>query len=1126
MKSFAVKPAWVAFWAILSLCVPALAQHWEDAEHPAPMMKFGVSHFSTEFLPIPEGIDTPRPQFAWKLAAESNGQAQSAYQLTVRNFTDNAVVWDSGQVESDQQTFVDYGGDDLAPATEYLVELTVWDKDGSEKDSITSCFSTGLWPTAADENPWKGKWIGSKQTAAETPTADLSGAFWIGYQNTTAFPLGKSVYRKSFEIDDPAAVSLAVANLTGDNHCRVFFNGEQIGMGAGFKLAPSFMLTEKLKAGKNTVALEVENVGDNPNPGGAVGAILIVEGEKKTEWVTDASWKCIEGSDESFFAVDFDDSAWKTAEQIAPAGEGPWGELTAQPFRSASIPARYLSKTVAIPAAQTKEISRAVAYIAGLGYYELLIDGIKVGDHVLDPILTEYDKRVPYNTYDVTDFLQYAQRGGIWSKRALDADENAEDASFDLGVILGNGRYYAPRAGAKNYGLPRMLFQLNIEYADGSSESVVSDESWKVSTAGPIGDNNDYDGEICDMQKAVPYDPKAENQFYELRFGEYYAVPTTIAADVLDAPAGKLTAQMMPPMRVNMELAPEYVTEVKPGVWVYDFGQNFVGWCRVALNAPAGTQVKMRFAETLQTEGDDAGMIDTANLRTALCRDIFSAASSDETQYYQPRFSYHGFRYVELTGYPGTPDLDTLVGCVVGTDLPLVGHFACNDPTITQFVKNIEWGTRGNYVSIPTDCPQRDERQGWQGDRAAESKGEMYLFNNITLYRKWMQDIEDSQRGDGNVSDVAPPYWELYSTNVTWPSAMTIVPESLRVMYGDEATEVKHYESRKKWLNHLATFIKEDGTIDKDNYGDWCVPPEDPILIHSKDPARKTNQGLLATAYYAYNLKLMAQCAERLGKAEDRQEFLDRAQKATDALNKVYYDAKKGQYDNGTQTSCVLPLAFGLVPKGQEQKVFDTLVSNIENVTDKHIGTGLIGGQWLNRVLSDCGQIDLSYTFATNRTYPSWGYMLEKGATTVWELWNGDTADPAMNSGNHVMLVGDLGIWYFEYLAGIKSDETVGGFKKIMMKPNIIGDLTWVDAAYDSVRGLVASNWELDRETGLFQWRIIVPVGSTALVSVPTTKADSVKVADFDLTESKAVDGRVEFTLESGTWEISSEWKK
>ena len=924
---------------------------------------FSIAAFTINDLQAPQGIDTPRPHFGWRYnaplpGAPVNNQAQSAYQIVLRNWpAGDEILWTSGKVESDQQTFVPYTGDDLQPGTAYLVDLTVWNEDGELSDTITSTFSTGLWPTDADPNPWKGKWIGKSETEA----------------------------------------------------------------------APD-------------------------------------------------------------------------------------------------LPARYFSKKGTVASPTQKTIVRAAAYIAGLGYNELYIAGEKVGDHVLDPMYTDFTKRVAYNVFDVTDLMTQIQSSAF---EAENPDE-VETVDFPIGVILGNGRFYAPRNPDPNRA-PRLLFQMKIEYSDGSSDLIISDESWKMSVEGPIQGNNDFDGEICDMRRAVPLEeavlhPEGD-YFIEDSETLSYAVPTPGAVEVLDGPAGKLVAQTIPPMRVNDLIRPISITEYKPNVYIVDFGQNFVGWVWMKVSGQAGSEVTLRHAETLIPEGENAGDLYTANLRYAQARDIYTLRDTgNEPQYYQPRFTYHGFRFLKIEGYPGKPTLDDFIGCVVGTDLTQTGRFRTSNETINKIFHNILWGTRSNYLSMPTDCPQRDERQGWQGDRAAESKGESFIFDNLTLYRKWMQDIEDSQHDDGNVSDVAPNYWELYGTNVTWPSAQLLVAESLWLMYGDITAIAAHHDSRVKWLNHLATFIKPDGTIDKDNYGDWCVPPESPELIHSGDPMRTTNKGLLATSYYSKDLSLEAAFAEMLGKSDEAAALRERAEAAKNAFNSVYYNAAEGKYDNGTQTSCVLPLAFGLVPEGDESKVFATLVGNIENVTDKHIGTGLIGGQWVNRVLSYGGRDDLAYAFATNTTYPSWGYMVEKGATTVWELWNGDTADPAMNSGNHVMLVGDEAIWYFEYLAGIKADAGNPGFKHILMTPHVVGDLTWVDAAYDSIRGRILSAWNV--ENGTFTWNVLVPVNSTARASVPASDPESVTVTGGDgqpvELQGTAADGRVEFEIGSGVWKFTS----
>jgi len=305
-----------------------------------------------------------------------------------------------------------------------------------------------------------------------------------------------------------------------------------------------------------------------------------------------------------------------------------------------------------------------------------------------------------------------------------------------------------------------------------------------------------------------------------------------------------------------------------------------------------------------------------------------------------------------------------------------------------------------------------------------------------------------------------------------------------------------------RWVDHLSSFIT-NGLIARDQYGDWCVPPEDPKLIHSQDPARKTAPVILATSYFAHCLRLMARYATLLDKPEDARRFAVRAEELKAAFNERLYHPEKGYYDNGSQTSCVLPLAFDLAPPGERPRVFDHLVRKITDETQGHVGTGLIGGQWLCRVLSDGGRPDLVYRFATNTTYPSWGYMIEKGATTIWELWNGDTADPAMNSHNHVMLVGDLVIWLYEYLAGIQSDPAQPGFRHIVMKPQPVGDLTFVKASHRSPHGLIRSEWQLKENR--FEWTLTIPPNSTATLHVPARDAAAVRESGRPLARAPGV---------------------
>jgi alpha-L-rhamnosidase len=400
---------------------------------------------------------------------------------------------------------------------------------------------------------------------------------------------------------------------------------------------------------------------------------------------------------------------------------------------------------------------------------------------------------------------------------------------------------------------------------------------------------------------------------------------------------------------------------------------------------------------------------------------------------------------------------------------------------------------RGNYRSVPTDCPQRDERQAWLGDRSVESKGETFLFQNAPLYAKWVQDIVDAQKDTGSVSDVCPAYWPIYSDNVTWPSSLVIIPGTLYEQFGDTQVIAEAYSSMVKWIDYMSTFIVDD-IMPRDTYGDWCVPPEDPKLIHSQDPARKTAGPFLGTTYFYHCLQLMTRYATLLDRPDDAQRFAALAKRLKNGLNAKFLQRDLGLYDNGAQTTSVLPLAFDMVPDDQRQRVFDHLVRKITEETRGHVGTGLVGGQWLNRVLTAGGRPDIPYGFATHTDYPSWGYMVAKDATTIWELWNGDTADPAMNSGNHVMLVGDLVIWLYEHLAGIQADPAQPAFKHIVMRPLVLGDLQFVRGSHQSPYGLIASHWRRDGRR--LQWHVTIPPNTSATVSVPASAEASVTESD------------------------------
>jgi alpha-L-rhamnosidase len=1041
---------------------------------PALSVPLGLSaatiagNLRCEHLENPLGIDVSTPRLSWVLNSTERGERQTAWQVLVassatRLQAGQGDLWDSGKVVSDRSIEVLYTGAPLRSHLECFWKVRVWNKDGRVSAwSEPARWTMGLLRT----EDWNARWIGLD---GQEMTNYLAGTSWLwspeGEPESAARP-ATNYFRRAIVVPADREIKRARFVYTGDNECRGWVNGRDLGARNNYRTVKDSDLTYRLEPGTNILGLTGRNSGARPKPAGVVGR-LEVEFTKGDPLVvaTDEQWKVSDQEVPGWNELRFDDSSWPSAKKLGPVGMTPWGNVrVSEPRR---LPARWLRKEFTID----RPIRRAMVYFSGLGLSELYLNGEKVGDDVLSPALSDYSKRVFYLTFEVTRQLR---RG-----------------ANTLGVVLGNGRFYADRSkvysGTISFGFPKLLLHLRIENNDGSVSEFRSDESWRLTADGPILANSEYDGEEYDARKEFP-------GWTQPGFDDSKWLPVK----VVSAPLGRLAAQMIEPIRVTQNLKPIALTEPRPGQFIFDLGQNMVGWCRLRVSGPAGTQISLRHAETLKPDGT----LSLANLRGARATDIYTLKGNG-LEVWEPRFTYHGFRYVEVTGFPGRPNLSTLEGRVVNDDLKSAGEFTCSNPLLNRIYQNIVWGVRGNYRSIPTDCPQRDERQGWLGDRSEESCGETYLFDNAALYAKWLQDIADAQRASGSIPDICPAYWPIVSDSVTWPSSAILIARMLHRQFGDTAVVRHQYDSAKMWVDYMLGFVT-NGIIAKDTYGDWCMPPEDPTLIHSKDPDRQTEKPLLATAYLYNDLRLMSGFAAGLGKTVDANRFSELAEQMKTAFNARFFNRELERYGKGTVTSCVLPLAFGLAPKDECGQVFSHLVRKLDEESQGHIANGLIGGQYLNRVLSENGRAGLAYSIATQKDYPGLGYMVGQGATTIWELWNGNTADPGMNSGNHVMLVGDLVIWMYEFLAGIQPDLEQPGFKQIILKPYPVGDLTFVRATHRSPYGLIASEWHT--EGGRFDWKITVPANNTASVYVPATSVDGVVESGKPATKAEGVE--------------------
>jgi alpha-L-rhamnosidase len=751
------------------------------------------------------------------------------------------------------------------------------------------------------------------------------------------------------------------------------------------------------------------------------------------------------------------------------------------------LAARYFRKVFT----PIKRIHKATAYIVGIGMYEMFINGQKIGNQVLSPGPTDFTKNVRYNTFDVT--------------------LNLKKGKNVIGTILGNGRYFYMRQGhgfqQSKEKLPKMLFQLDIEYADGSHSMVVSDDSWKVTPGGPIRSNNEYDGEEYDARMELTGWTKTG-----------YNDSNWLDVELVTAPCETILSQTNENMIVHEVVKPVSINQLPNGNYILDMGQNMAGWLKFKAKGAKGDTITMRFAETLKQDGT----LYTANLRSALQTDRYVMKGQGWEQW-EPAFVYHGFRNVEVSGFPGKPKLDDFEGKVIYDGFQTIGSFSCSDTLLNLIYTNACRTIQNNYKGMPVDCPQRDERDPWLADWATTSLGASYTFDIERLYVKWMDDMQFSQRSRGQMPDVAPePGWTGIKDNMTWPGTYLMIGNMLLTQFGNTGVIAKHYPAMRDWMWYMKKKYLKDYILDRDRFGDWCVPPESLELVHSKDPARNTDGALIGTAYFYHYLQMMSIFANVSGNIGDIEEYQRLAEKVRKAFNVKFFDVARFRYGNNTVTANLLPLAFGMVDKDVENIVFNQMVHRIITQDNSHISTGLIGTQWLMRELTKRGRADLAFAIATQKDYPSWGYMIEKGATTIWELWNGDTADPSMNSRNHVMLLGDLIAWMYQDLAGLKSMDSYYGFKQLWMAPQIVGGLSSAKASTNTPYGEAESDWTL--KDGQFIWNVTIPANTEADVLVPAESVEHITESGNPVTKLDEVkyvgktDGRVHLEIGSGSY--------
>ncbi len=1031
-----------------------------------------------EYLDRPLGLDIDRPRLSWVVVDSRRGGRQTAYQVRVASSLSalksaKPDVWDSGTIASDQSVHVVYGGPFLQSRTRYFWNVRVWDKDGKTGPySEPSYWETGLF----SPRDWKAKWIGTTvdQSAAE-PIADVK---WVWYPETAAGadpPNATRYFRTTFDI--PAGKQIKSAFLYGavDNDMTAYVNGKRCGTQEGWQAFAAMPIKEMLVAGPNAVAIAARNVG---GPAGLAAIIRINFADGTFRRITgESSWRVAERSASGWNTLAGTTAVeWKLPAVIHAMGEKPWDMPAISPQTDTT--AAMLRKDFKVE----KQIRSARVYVTALGSYRIHINGKRVGEDILTPDWTDYRKRITYQTYDVTTLVK--------------SGENA------IGAILGDG-WYATGLGWPlrrfNFGPAptRLLAQLEVQLADGSNQTVATDDSWKVAPA-PILRSEIYAGET--------YDARKEQAGWD-RAG--FSDAGWKSAAVYPIPAIRMHAQRSETIQVETELKPKAVTNPGPDTYVYDMGQNMVGWVRLKVRGPAGTAVKMRFAEILKPDGN----IYRDNLRAAEATDTYTLKGGGE-ETFEPHFTYHGFRYVEVTGFPGKPGPSALLGRVFYSKMPWSGSLMTSNPLVNQLQQNIRWGQRGNHHSIPTDCPQRDERLGWMGDAEIFARTGCFNMDMAAFYSKWMRDVVDAQSSEGGFSDVSPRIVDNSDGAPAWGDAGVIVPYEVYRQYGDTRIIEENWPAMERWIEYIHSVNPNLLWLKRRNndFGDW-------VPANSETP-----KDVIATAYWAYDANLMAEMAA----ATNRPAAAIKYQSLHEGIKAAFIKAfvkDDGTVGNGSQTCQALAIHMDLLPANLKKAAADVLVRDIEK-RDTHLSTGFVGTCYLMRALSMAGRSDIAYKLLTNDTFPSWGYTIRKGATTIWERWNGDTGDPGMNSFNHYAF-GAVGEWLYRYMAGIDSAPGAA-FKHIVIHPRIseASGITSARAEYDSVYGKIVSEWTANPGEPIMM-NLTIPPNTTATVYIPATVDKNVTesgkpVSSFDGIRFQRMDnGQTVFQVAAGTYRFA-----
>ncbi len=1150
-----------------------------------------IVNLKVEYMKMPLGIDVECPRFSWQMNSADNkhGCRQTAYQLVV---TDGAgqIIWDSGKINSDKSLNIKYSGKPLSSVTRYDWVVHVWDQD-KKKHTACSWFETGVMNPGL--SAWDGaKWIGGGNedmvlyshylpvfkirysVQLDKESGSTRAAFIYGANDNRLMYKDKNLYQlENKKGESYLKVEVDITPLLSEKSARL--NIYRVGYhpddqkDVPLKTYPisTAIINDVNKYNFHTIVLS-SDLGDtriyldgaekenliaevNLNPLGKGGDFIAFP------VVGDIGFSVPHGQKASFshveirnyrspsniiFSEDLDKQPYTgifkglandlTIENnsyvIAGGGEG--NQFLADPGRN-SMP--MLRTTFSL---SPVKIAKARLYVTARGIYEMYLNGIRIGNDYFDPGLTQYNKTQLYQTYDVTGYIH--------------SGKNA------LGAILGEGWW----SGGITYmgefwnffgDRQSLLAKLVITYTNGKEDVIVSDpKTWNYFNNGPVVYGSFYQGEVYDASKdslidgwsTAPYDDSQWVHAKEVSLEGHISRDETNLQNnmpmVDDYSKEAFVGQLGNTVQKVKELLAISVKEVNPGVFVYDMGQNMVGVPNIRLTGmEPGRKIYLRYAEVkypdlLEYKGN-VGMIMLENIRAAMAQDIYITKGGNET--IRPRFTFHGYRFLEITGIDKPLPLEAVRGTVLSSVHELASYYETSNAEVNKLWENITWSTLGNFLSIPTDCPQRNERLGWSGDISVFSRTATYMANIPEFLRRHMLAMRNVQRPDGRFSDIAPLGGGF--GGVLWGSAGITVAWESYLQYGDKELLAVHYQAMKRYIGFLKQNIDPGSGILQENdrkkwssLGDWLSPEYD-----------RSEKTLLWESYFIYDLEIMEQVASILEKKEDAENFRQLCAERKDFFNKTYIDNETGKTVFmgemiDTQASYVLPLAFNIINKRNKEKAVKNFVATIEreNVTDNgtvcppySLMTGFIGTAWINMALSETGYPDVAYRLLQQTTYPSWLYPVTQGATTIWERLNSYThangfgGNNRMNSFNHYSF-GAVAAWMYSYSLGIARDKDSPGFKHFILQPepDPTGKMTYAKGYYESMYGKIESSWEQENNT--CHYRFVIPANTTATIYIPAESEE-------DVTETKGVqflkmeNGKAVFEVESGVYNFVSQ---